>query len=414
MTKKMSFLSSLLLVIVLYSCSNNNDIIEDVKDSGKVSFTLNFSDVNKHLSRAAVKSTAVPTTSWDNIKSLEILLYDASGMVKYANLSTTLPVSDSNNQKKYTYTDVPVGTYTLVVVANSNEEAKITSNIGGVEQLWNSFNVRQKNISTLTLSHKAGEFPAFARQVFLDNNKKAFVEPSEVFIGKAAAPVVIESGVVTDVPAFSLKREVSLMRLRLNTKDTEAGVINENVANGVDFSRNASIMIHRLPKDFGVKADNTGGVNPASEKDNILCLSGADVFKTADPTTGYNPTKILSGNFSMWRDVVVFANNNGRADDGSETLAKPERIYQVVVSGMGKVGHVLADGTKLTAEKTIYWSGLIKEKFLPNQIREVNLTLKSGGTTDEIIDPKEEGGLIINLGTPEPWDSNIVTSDIIL
>lgn len=416
MTKNVSFLGSLLLVMMLCSCSNGKEVVEKIEDTtGKVSFSLNFSDVSNMFStRAAVKSTAVPTTSWDSIKSLEVLLYDENGVIKYANLSTNLPATDGQNQKKYTYTDVPVGKYTLVVVGNTNLDDRITTNIGSVAQLWNSFNVRQKDVSTLALTHKPGEFPEFLKKSMVDNNKKAFVEPAEIFIGKAAGVVEIKSSEVTNVPAFSLKREVSLMRIRLNVKDTEAGVVNENVANGVDFTQNASIMIHRLPKDFSVKADNTGGVNKLSEKDNILSIAGDDIFKTVDPTTGYNPTKVLSGNFSMWRDIVVFPNNDGRADDNSNVLAKADRIYQVVISGLGKAGHVLANGTKLQEDTTIYWSGLVKEKFLPNQIREVNLTLKSGGTTEVIVDPKEEGGLIINLGNPEPWDSNIVVSEIIL
>ena len=57
---------------------------------------------------------------------------------------------------------------------------------------------------------------------------------------------------------------------------------------------------------------------------------------------------------------------------------------------------------------------MIKENFTPNTIREVNLTLRSGGTTDVPTKPREEGGLTISVGTPEAWSSNIVESALTL
>ncbi|MEG2332901.1 MAG: hypothetical protein RSB62_11470, partial [Bacteroides sp.] len=86
----------------------------------------------------------------------------------------------------------------------------------------------------------------------------------------------------------------------------------------------------------------------------------------------------------------------------------------IVVSGKGKVGHILANGTALTAETTVYWSGVVKENFIPNVIREVNLTLQTGGTTEVPVNPTEYGGLTITVSAPAPWDSNIVDSNIIL
>ena len=47
-------------------------------------------------------------------------------------------------------------------------------------------------------------------------------------------------------------------------------------------------------------------------------------------------------------------------------------------------------------------------------IREVNLTLRTGGSTTVPVTPTEYGGLTITVGAPTPWDSNIVNSDIIM
>lgn len=413
MTKKLTQVLSLLIALTLYSCSNSLNEGDINEPKGKVSFEVNFAS-SQFMSRAtATKSTAIPETSWKNISSLQFLLYNEAGVIKYAHTTSQLPNGTVDGTKTFTYTDVPVGEYTLVVVANVGNADKIVTTINGKDELWNSFNVRQKNVSDLLLNYKESTFPTFTGDKL--KAKKAFVEPSEIFIGEAPSKVVVKSGEVAKVPAIKIAREVSLMRLRLNVKDTEAGVVNENKEKGVDFSKNASVMIHRLPENFSVEAGKKkGGVNKTSDVDKILVMTGNEIFKTEDPKTGYKPNKILSGNFSMWNDIVVFPNNDGREDDNSNMQAKNERIYFVVISGEGKVGHQLSDGTSLDAPKTVYWSGLVKEKFLANQIREVNLTLKSGGTIEVPTTPREEGGLIIELGDPLPWNSEILQSDIIL
>ena len=71
----------------------------------------------------------------------------------------------------------------------------------------------------------------------------------------------------------------------------------------------------------------------------------------------------------MWRDVVVFPNNGGRANDSATTgTADRQRQYFIVVSGRGKAGHILGDGTALPNDATVYWSGVVKENFVPNVI----------------------------------------------
>lgn len=145
-----------------------------------------------------------------------------------------------------------------------------------------------------------------------------------------AVPNVVISSDATATPSpIALKREVSLMRVRLNVKDKEGNTNNENTAKGVDFTQDASIMIYRLPDYLKVMAGNDGGVSATSTATNILSISDGEVFKTAEPGAGYNPGgTILNGNFTMWRDVVVFPNNGGRVNDSATTgTADRQRQY---------------------------------------------------------------------------------------
>lgn len=53
---------------------------------------------------------------------------------------------------------------------------------------------------------------------------------------------MLQPGITTTVPAIALKREVAMLRVRLNVKDSETDNLNT-----VDFTKDASIMIYRLP-----------------------------------------------------------------------------------------------------------------------------------------------------------------------
>lgn len=226
----------------------------------------------------------------------------------------------------------------------------------------------------------------------------------------SATGIDVAAGTTTPVSAIALKREVAMMRVRLNVKDSETDNLNT-----VNFTQDASIMIYRLPDNMKIGAANAGGVSATSTDANILAIKDGTIFNTADPASGYNPKVILKDNFTMWRDVIVWPNNGGRAINGASTAdASVDRQYFIVVSGRGKAGHILANGDEMSTDGPVYWSGLIKENFTPNTIREVNLTLRSGGTTDVPTKPRAEGGLTIGVSAPEAWSSNIVESALTL
>lgn len=409
---KKSFLF-LFAAALMAACSNGSEepVVPSNGDTGGIAFSVAFAG----SAGTRAQTDAVPPTSWSKVSSLQFFLYDASGVVRYS-VATDPATGGTNPVRTFTYADVPAGTYTLAVVANAGS-SKIASYIDATAATWNTYNVRSKNISTLLLKHKAGSFPSFASSLsgsgVTGGTNAAYEEPAEIFMGYADG-ITVTSGATTNVPQFSLTREVSLMRLRLNVQDTESGVVNTSGANGVDFTQNASIMIHRLPAQMGVQK-NGGGVTATSVKNDVLCISGTDVFKTQNPTDYAPNNNILKDRFTMWRDVVVFPNNGGRTNNATpDANADANNMYYIVISGQGQTGHILADGTSLSAPATVYWAGLIRGRFTPNIIREVNLTLKSGGTTVVPTDPTEEGSLIINLGDLVPWNSNIVVEDKVL
>ena len=406
MKKRFSLLWSLLAMVVVCACSKSGG--SDYPDPEKAGLTFQVTFDKTGMEGRAPQSTAIPETSWSNIKQLQFLLYNASGQVVYSTI-----VNPTSALTTFTYTDVPVGTgYTLVAVANvkSSSDAITTYLDGGTTPTeWTMWNVRQKTLPNLVIEHKAGDFPTFCSSKLTTAGNTAYTEPSEIFMG-ASASFDVTTGITTTVPAIALKREVAMLRVRLNVKDSETDNLNT-----VDFTKDASIMIYRLPDNMKVGAANAGGVSSTSTDANILAVKDGTIFNTANPTSGYDPKVILGGNFTMWRDIIVWPNNGGRAVNGASTAeASTDRQYFIVVSGRGATGHILANGDEMAADGPVYWSGLIKENFTPNTIREVNLTLRSGGTTDVPTKPREEGGLTISVGTPEAWSSNIVESALTL
>ena len=406
MKKRFSLLWSLLAMVVVCACSKSGG--SDYPDPEKAGLTFQVTFDKTGMEGRAPQSTAIPETSWSNIKQLQFLLYNTSGQVVYSTI-----VNPTSALTTFTYTDVPVGTgYTLVAVANvkSSSDAITTYLDGGTTPTeWTMWNVRQKTLPNLVIEHKAGDFPTFCSSKLTTAGNTTYTEPSEIFMG-ASASFDVTTGITTTVPAIALKREVAMLRVRLNVKDSETDNLNT-----VDFTKDASIMIYRLPDNMKVGAANAGGVSSTSTDANILAVKDGTIFNTANPTSGYDPKVILGGNFTMWRDIIVWPNNGGRAVNGASTAeASTDRQYFIVVSGRGATGHILANGDEMAADGPVYWSGLIKENFTPNTIREVNLTLRSGGTTDVPTKPREEGGLTISVGTPEAWSSNIVESALTL
>lgn len=408
MRKKSFYVWSLVAALFMTACSDQNDNINP-GDTTSMEFSIDFSEVIK--SRAATSAT--PVTSWEkSINKVQFFLLDGN-TVKYSAIVD--PASKAGDNKTFVYTDVPVGTYSVLAVANVNSSSdKITTTIPSVGNMeWNASNVRQKDITGLMMKHQSRSFPTYSSGTgVVPAALAAFETPSEIFMAEYNGTVTVTSGVPASLNTpLKLKREVAMMRVRLNIKDTESGTDNVNT---VDWNNDVTVLIYSLPNDMQVGRGTVGGVSTNSTGTNVQV--GATAFHTTNPSaTDYNNnTTILNGdNFEKWVDIPVFPNNGGRGSSlaiADGTYAPVSQKYTIVVTAKGLNGHKLADGTTMDADATIYWEGLINEAFFPNYIREVNLTLKSGGKKFPIpVGPVEQGELTISVEAPEPWNTNILT-----
>jgi hypothetical protein len=363
----------------------------------------------------ANKSTAIPETSWSNIKQIQVFLYDKqTGVIKFSDMFK--PVT--SGVQTQTWAMVPAGTYQLVLVANvksgsDNVETTLVSN--GTPVTWTGMNVRNMPSKDLGIYHAplSNGFPTEIGAGLSSGHKlKAYGVPSEIFMAYSKNDVTIKSGEKTDISSdpLTLKREVSLMRVRLRVNDKTQGYDNTKV----DFaSDDASVLIYTLPEKIGIRAGNDGGVSTNSSDASVLvAASGKTTFSTTDPTSGYAPAQIIDTDFKLWRDIVVFPNNGGRKATAGASAPTTQRYY-VVVTGHAPENHLLSDGTTVkSGGALVHWSGLVEHSFEPNTIRELNLNLTSGGTLGVPSEPAKEGGLVIKISEPAAWDSNIKATDL--
>ncbi|MDR1414770.1 MAG: FimB/Mfa2 family fimbrial subunit [Odoribacteraceae bacterium] len=392
------------IVSILVSCKKGDD---QVPQTGTIITTISF----EGASSRAPQTTAIPETSWDNIKQVQLFLYDAAGVVRFSEV-----IKPKQNDSKFMWSMVPTGTYTIAVVANakSGSDAVTTSLVaaGTPASEWTAMNVRSLDVNNLGIYHKqlTGGFPASLGTIL--NANSAWQEPAEVFMAYAG-PVTVASGQTTDLTSSPLKlrREVSLMRVRVRTKDGQG---NDN--DDVNFAHdNALLLVYTLPDKMRIARGTGGGVAATSNNTRVMVAgSGASTFLTVNPTSGYSTTNILNNGFTLWRDVVVFPNDGGRANEATDVEADASRKYFIVLAGHAAVGHVLEDLSTVTAPggAPVYWSGLIEKAFVPNAIREVNLTLLSGGSPVVPVTPAQEGKLHIDFSAPESWSSNITAADM--
>jgi hypothetical protein len=398
-----------LLALTLGSCKKEN---ADNRETGSLVAKIIFSP--SQGTRA--NSTAIPETSWTSIKQMQVFLYDATtGIIKFSDI---IAPSTTTANITHTWSMVPEGTYQLVIVANaksSTDNIATTLTAAGPATEWTGMNVRNMDSRNLAISHAplSGGFPArIVSALPAGNTLKPFGVPSEIFMAATKLPVVIQSGQVTDISAtdpLKLEREVALMRVRLRVNDKSQGYDNSDVS---FVHEDASILVYTLPAKIGIRAGNEGGVaNNSNEKDVLVAANGAPTFHGTDPLTGYAPTSIIDTDFRLWRDIIVFPNNGGRANPTA--VAPVAQRYYVVVTGHAPENHLLADGSRVAyGGALVHWGGLVEASFEPNTIRELNLNLTSGGVIGVPGEPAKEGGLTILISEPAAWGSNIKVTDL--
>lgn len=400
---KKIFFSLITAALMFTACGN--DEIQDTREgaTGDITAKISFEGVAK-----AAESTAVPKTSWANVKQVQLFLYDkTTGNIAFSYIF--YPTADNQVQK---WSNVPVGTYDLAIVANaksSSDNVATTIDGGANWTEWTRGNVEKKVINDkVFIDLKPITAPA-GHNLF--TGKTACAEPAELFTAYVK-DIKIEEGKTTDLTAtpLALKRGVALFRVRINHKIPLA-------ANAVFNDPSCMIAIQRMPVGFGLPTqtpDFKGGIfATASNKDKVLvAATGANTYKTVDPASiDYNPTTIIKDDFKLWRDVVVLPNATQAENIPADGKAKPNRAYHITLSAKAPAGYTLTNGKVLTAPTIVYWEGTVNEVFKENIIREVNITLTAGGKV-EPEGPNSQGGLHIVVGAPENWNSNIERSDL--
>lgn len=423
-----------LMLLFLSSCASNENVDTTTKGTGELIAKINFSQAQGTRATSDAESTAIPKTSWENVKDLQLFLYDSSnGKVAFSKIFQP-DTSASGSTQTFKFTNVPVGTYKLALVANIDAGStvyKIQTTLNGTATVpdWvtlTTTNVLGKSLTTPDI-YAGLATTSFPLDHTWDNTSptskdQAYLPPSEIFTAYSSSDVVIKEGATTTEPdnnsspttVLSLTRAISLMRVRVN-KEKKAP--NAPQLDLVDFKTDKSfIVLHRLPK--GLKLDGTG-VLQDSEKDNIMIgATGATTFNDENPklSEGYSIANdhntegiIIKGDYKLWKDIFVLPTTTSSTD---ETVLA-HRKYFIVIAGWAKEGYKYADGTSAAAGgQVVYWWGTINEAFSPNVIREVNLNITSPGSPTNPTDPDQVGNLNITVGAPEPWNKNIVSETI--
>ena len=211
-----------------------------------------------------------------------------------------------------------------------------------------------------------------------------------------------------------------MLRVRVNRK---AIVHTVNFLDAQSF-----VAIHRMPKWFGFRTQIPafgGGIFGGSEENNIMIVSqGTTTYLTTNPSaTDYKNTSTTPStdiriidrgdDFTMWRDIIILPNKENNANGSAPAAgdAANNMKYFIVLTAKAPAGYEALDENNdlraLPAPAHVYWKGTINGAFTPNKIREVNLTITSPGTTVIPPGPGQEGGLEIEIGAPEDWNSAI-------
>lgn len=409
---KKLFFSAVAAVAIMFSACSSDDVAnQDQQGTSGIRLAVDFEEVAGPATRAAASSTAIPITTWSNVEKIRMFLYNPTdGTIAYSYEIDPATKSD----KVFNFLDIPSGTYDLALVANIRNSAKTNvatsvDNWGTIAELGD-YTVRSKKLNTAVVMDLK-KMTAFPTGHTVPAARLPYYSAPEVFMAYQAG-VVIATGQTKDLTAtpLLLKREVSMMRFRINKK---ADFLNE-AGKVVDFAQATNLVaVQNIPVAFGVKVGSfAGGINAASDANRIIIgASGVSTFKTANPTatTHTNPV-VIDADFTLWQDVLVLPNATKAEGKAASADATQARKFSIIVSAYAPAGYVLDNGTALATARPIYWSGIVNEVFLENNIREVNLTIKSRGT-DVWPEIKEVGGLDIKVGAPENWNATIQRTD---
>lgn len=424
--KKIYFSLITIAILLFAACNNDVPANPETSETGTLRATISFGGkADKSNERSAAdntrageaSSTAVPIVSWNNVNQVQLFLYRADGTIGFSQILKPADADnpDATDGRIFNIPNIPLGNYKLALLANaSNNTDNVTTSLNGgttwgVE--FTNMNVRGQKISDLLVDMKGKDLPRLPQIVW--NEQVGYDTPSEIFT-VVDLDVNIEGGKTADVKVEALKREISLMRTRFDIETVPTDEERINRAK-VDFDTdNNFIVVQCLPKHFNVA---TGMSAESDSKRVLVAVTGKDTYQDEDPKTGYKSNdgsdnyKIIDGTFKRWNDTYVFPNVEGR--NGTDITDKK---YFIIIAAWVNLQpgetYTYEDGKIASKSQPVYWWALVEDAFTRNVIREVNLTLETAGYLEFPDEPTAQGGLKIEIGAPEEWNTVIERTDM--
>ncbi|MEA5126878.1 MAG: hypothetical protein VB074_01720 [Proteiniphilum sp.] len=419
--KKIYFSLITIAILLFTACNNdvpgNGEAVETGTLTATISFETKQVTPDAQANLRAGESTAIPVVSWNNVKQVQLFLYDAGGTIKFSRILKPADATnpESNNARNFIIPNVPLGNYKLALLANASMAGdNVTTSLDkgvtwGVE--FNGLNVIGQKIDDILVGVKPKALPTIPVIEGAENQqagwgtRKGFDKPSELFTAFVASVDVVENQTKqVEVPA--LKREISMMRTRFDFTTVE---VPEEAAQReyVKFDTQYSfIVVQTLPDYFSLDS----GVSETVNDDNVFVgATGTGTYKDADPTEGYSPTVIKTGLYTHWNDFHVLPNVKGR---GTAVNGQYFIIIGAWIDLPEGKSYKDREGKITTTSQPVYWWAPVNEPFTRNVIREVNLTLKTPGYLEFPDKPTGQGSLEIIIGAPEPWNSTIVSTNM--
>ena len=382
----------------------------DPMGSGSMKITLGFDSAES--ATYATASTAKPSTSWkNNIKSLGVFFVEKiSGEIKNAQ---SVPFDNSQNnltEQTKTVKGIPVGTYDVYVFANWDQGGHTDVNKAN----WSVAAAKGRKIQDLYVDALASSTYDAYKHPTSEVNSKGYDEAPEVFVAMHTGIVITADQTFQDPTAYALTRIVSLVRIRIDQSVNNT----ENKNNLISFQdANASLRIRRIHTGATLQYTDANMSTStrrfeSDAKNSVFFAQGA--YEDTDPSTGYSSGKILTDNFTSWKDVKLIP--------AGSTTAAAEKL-DVVITGIttndqyvpaGFPKEIDPDGAgpeeatlveKAPKGAQIAWAGAVDYVLKGNGIMELNLTLLSAGqwvdpeTPDlPLPEPQEYGNLEIKVG----------------
>lgn len=365
MKKQFSILTvAMTLLMGITSCNKDNSGAEPTDGSGTLKLSFNFKTTAAPGAKA-LTSEAVPTTAWENITDLKLVLVQ-SGKVAYVK-DVTIPASGSSITPAQTFERIPVGVYDIYMIGNNSKtgnpfgSATAQLNTGGT--ITNSTDFNTELFKLIASTGYLGDGPTGA----------AYDEASELFIGYVQGTINADAETATSV---SLARAVSLLRVRIDQTDTgsEANTI---LFTGLEGSANTSIRLRRHASSLKLTK-----VSPFTEaqfnanKENYAFVS-TKAFKDSDPLTGYTGAMGTSNSdFSLWNDYVILP--GGHAATGAEK-------FNLLLSGHAPNGYVGSNGVASTGSgerARVWWQADVDGMIAANGILSLNVKVSTKGFVD--------------------------------